>query len=92
MTKNFQQLGFHQANGKSNCPTEGNWWIFNENKKSFECDICSKKYATKCELKQHVGSSHKEKRPYKCKTCSFRFQYKKFLEKHTNEVHEENIA
>ena len=36
MTKNFQRLGFQQVNGKANCPTQGTWWIFKENTKTFQ--------------------------------------------------------
>ena len=36
MTKNFQRLGFQQVNGKPDCPTQGTWWIFKENTKTFQ--------------------------------------------------------
>ena len=36
ITKHFQRLGFHQVNGKASCPTEGNWWIFQEGTKSLK--------------------------------------------------------
>ena len=56
------------------------------------CDICSRVYQSREELKDHIRVHEKEKRkisdPFKCWNCSFSFSSKFLLNRHAEAVHE----
>lgn len=48
----------------------------------FQCDLCSKFYASKMGLKKHILSLHFKKFEYRCSTCSKKFSEKASVKRH----------
>ena len=57
-----------------------------DKKKDFICEVCSKNFARKGTLKQHIKSVHKEVK-YDCKDCGKQFSNSAGLISHVDSVH-----
>lgn len=58
-----------------------------DNKKTFECDICQKSFVCLIGLNQHIGKKHTTHRPYRCLLCSKRFKTIYAVRNHRKQVH-----
>ena len=59
-----------------------------EGKKSYECNICKKKFAQKATLEKHILVIHEGNKPFKCDTCEASFKRKLNLKVHMESVHD----
>jgi hypothetical protein len=61
-----------------------------EEKKSFECDICSATFAQRAALDIHISFSlvHEGKKQFKCNDCHISFGQKGRMKSNTSAVHE----
>lgn len=56
--------------------------------KSFQCEICSRSFVFKLQLREHIRSAHTKERPLKCKDCNKSFMRFSTLYTH-QQTHEE---
>ena len=49
--------------------------LVHEEKKSFECRICDKRFTMKQTMKIHVASVHESKKTFKCEICDKDFSH-----------------
>ena len=59
-----------------------------DKEKSFQCDLCPKKFKYKGNLTYHGRSVHESYRPLKCQSCPAKFSHKNDMKKHFEAVHE----
>lgn len=57
----------------------------------FECEMCSKKYALRTLLNQHIRFQHCNERPVSCDICGKGFRTKSQLQKHSYSHRENTI-
>ena len=57
-------------------------------KKTFECEICKAKFASKQGMTYHIDSVHGKKKPFKCQICNDKFASKQGMNYHIALVHE----
>jgi hypothetical protein len=67
---------------KQNCVT-----VLPEGKKSYECNMCKKKFAKKATLEKHIFVFHEGNKSFKCDPCDEVFYRKKDLTKHYDTIH-----
>ena len=57
--------------------------------KKYSCDVCTKKFNTKAQLKNHMFT-HSDVKLFKCNICDNQFKYEITLKSHLNRVHKES--
>ena len=57
----------------------------------YSCQICSKAFADKSNLRAHV-QTHSSNKPYRCKHCGKTFALKSYLYKHEEAACLKNVA
>merc|ERR1711874_166743 len=55
--------------------------------RTFECDICQKKFGQSSSVKEHIMARHRNERPYQCLVCSKTFAHKANFTRHMKTVH-----
>ena len=61
-----------------------------ENRWSFSCDLCHKKFTAKGSLTKH-SLLHTGEKPYKCDVCEKAFTQQGHMRNHLNSVHNKSI-
>ena len=84
MPKNVDDASFSSKQNLSNHISnhEGNL-----TEKSFECEICLKRFKYWGKLKKHVDSVHEKIKPYQCDICEKRFSTNCSMVNHKTSVH-----
>ena len=58
------------------------------NKKTFDCELCFKKFSSNTHLKTHKSDVHDERRNHKCEQCDKSFKRASHLRGHTSRTHQ----
>ena len=63
--------------------------LVHDEKKPFECNVCTVKFARKANLKQHIDTIHDGIRAFQCEFCNSTFTQKSTLKAHVKVIHKE---